>query len=136
MLLKIAVLVGATAAATVRRDGCNGFAASCGRAYAQNGTSGHVDADLLVVATYCIDQAGERNYNPTVKINDCLSNSFGQLTAGTGFAYSCHDYGIDPIGAKNVFHATCGDGHGSEKKTQIDLNTVLCNLNGQLSCAH
>lgn len=77
----------AAAAATVKRAGCSGFAGTCGRAYAHNGTSGRPDADMTVYTTYCFDQAGERNYNPMVLINDCLSNTFGQLTGGTGYVF-------------------------------------------------
>lgn len=78
------ILASTAAAATIKRAGCSGFAGTCGRAYAHNGTSGRPDGDMTVYATYCFDEAGERNYNPMVRINDCLSNSFGQLTSGTG----------------------------------------------------
>lgn len=95
-MLLDAVLLFASAgtAAMVRRGGCSGFAGTCGRAYAQNGTSGRPDADMSVFATYCLDRAGERHYNPAVLINDCLSNTFGQLTGGSGYVccrwlYSC-----------------------------------------------
>lgn len=85
-MLRTLLLATACAAATdvVKRDGCNGFASSCGRAFAQNGTSGSVGPDLQVAATYCFDEMGERNYNTAVDINACLANTFGQLTAGTG----------------------------------------------------
>ncbi|TQV93138.1 hypothetical protein V2A60_003550 [Cordyceps javanica] len=135
MLLRSAILFAAAAVDAVAASGCSGFAGTCGRAYARNGTSGRPDADMVVFATYCLDEGGNRHYNPAVLINDCLANTFGQLTGGTGFAHSCRDFGIDPIGAPNFFHATCGDGRGNEKQSQIDLNQVLCNVNGNLACS-
>ncbi|KAF1735124.1 hypothetical protein CRV24_004045 [Beauveria bassiana] len=76
---------GLTAATSVQRAaGCSGFAGTCGRAFARNGTSGRPDADMAVYATYCLDIAGERHYNPAVRINDCLGNAFGRLTGGKG----------------------------------------------------
>ncbi|KAM0744070.1 hypothetical protein ACQRIT_001384 [Beauveria bassiana] len=127
---------GLTAATSMQRAaGCSGFAGTCGRAFARNGTSGRPDADMAVYATYCLDMAGERHYNPAVRINDCLGNAFGRLTGGKGFAYSCRDFGIDPIGTPNVFKATCADGGGHDKQTEINLNEILCNLNGELSCS-
>ncbi|KAM3501634.1 hypothetical protein MY11210_009322, partial [Beauveria gryllotalpidicola] len=121
-ILLLAAVAAAAAAASMKRAGCSGFAGTCGRAFARNGTSGRPDADMALYATYCLDTAGERHYNPAVRANDCLGNSFGRLTGGKGFAYSCRDFGIDPIGTPNVFKATCADGQGHDQQTQIDLS--------------
>ncbi|OAA72610.1 Cyanovirin-N [Cordyceps fumosorosea ARSEF 2679] len=129
LLLAAAAAAAAAAVTGASAASCHGFAGTCGRAIARNGTSGHPGPDMLVYATYCFDQAGERNYNPTVEINTCLSNTFGRLTPGTGFAYSCRDFGIDPIASvPNVFYATCADGKGNEMKTQIDLSMYKTTL--------
>lgn len=59
-----------------------------------------------------------RNWKP------CPTTQELQLTPlPRSFANSCHDFGIDPIGTPNFFHAVCADGSGHDKQTQIDLST-------------
>lgn len=59
---------------------CSGFAGSCGPLYVKTGTSG---ADMVLYATRCSDEQGEFNYNPEIRINDCLANIYGDLKSGT-----------------------------------------------------
>lgn len=81
MKTAILLLAGTVAAASLERRDCRGFAASCGPAYSSNGPE---SPDMMVFSTYCLDEDGERNYNTGLRINDCLTNTFGQLAAGTG----------------------------------------------------
>lgn len=55
----------------------------------------------------------------SIKIDDCVGNSGGQMVHGSGAGDSCKDY---TVYSDNTLHASCRDNDGQLRSTSINLN--------------
>ncbi|MCF7978593.1 MAG: CVNH domain-containing protein [Chromatiaceae bacterium] len=58
----------------------------------------------------------------SIKIDDCVGNSDGQMVHGSGAGDSCKDY---TVYSDNTLHASCRDNDGQLRSTSINLNDYL-----------
>ncbi|KAF9875188.1 CVNH domain-containing protein [Colletotrichum karsti] len=77
------------------------------------------------VTTYCEDNICGSSTFSVINLNDCLSNVLGDLQE------TCQD--CAPDGFADI-KCKCKTLAGDYKETSIDLNEVLTNWNGYLSC--
>ncbi|TKX22517.1 CVNH domain-containing protein [Elsinoe australis] len=83
----------------------------------------------------CARSATDYNVDARIVIGTCIGNVGGKLVylPGGAFGNSCSDVTFGgPEGS--IMTAKCGDGNGLILTTQIDLNTVFGNGNGNLVC--
>ncbi|KAJ7576163.1 Cyanovirin-N [Mycena floridula] len=103
-----------------------GFASSC------SGNS--LNTGNAVFTSTC----GNGNGGTTVTaigLNGCIANANGALVAraGGGFSSSCTNLRIS-VPSGTTLLASCGNGSGGTNTASIDLNQVLTNRFGSLTC--
>ncbi|KAJ7576174.1 hypothetical protein C8J56DRAFT_1031998 [Mycena floridula] len=114
----------------VERSADGGFLATC--------SDTGVNIRTLVLTSTCGDGHGGE-VTSSIGLNSCVANQGGELVARVDgeFSATCSQFGFTGTNAAGVFavlFAVCGDGHGGEIQTQLDLNTVFTNRNGLLTC--
>ncbi|KAJ6535650.1 Cyanovirin-N [Mycena capillaripes] len=78
----------------------------------------------------CQKSGGIGTATTTIGLNSCVGNSNGELVAGGAFSSSCSSISFSGI----TLSATCQTPSGTTIRTSLDLNAVLSNNNGFLTC--
>ncbi|KAJ7246491.1 Cyanovirin-N [Mycena rebaudengoi] len=116
--------VGVRAAPINERAANGGFTASCSNI--------SVNTSNWVLTATCRTANGGSETS-SIGLNSCVANANGILVArnGGGFSASCRFIGV----SNAELSAVCGTGNGGgELGSTLDLNSVLTNRNGLLSC--
>ncbi|KAJ6535593.1 Cyanovirin-N [Mycena capillaripes] len=78
----------------------------------------------------CQKSGGVGTETTTIGLNSCVGNTNGELVAGAAFSGSCSSISFSGV----TLSATCKTPTGTTIRTSIDLNAVLSNNNGVLTC--
>ncbi|KAJ7587548.1 Cyanovirin-N [Mycena floridula] len=117
--------LGAPVEETITRsilEASGGFTSSC------SGTTLNSNA---VLTSKCGDGSGG-TITTSIALNGCIANDNGALNARTGGGFTASCTGIHLSGT--TLFATCTAANGSTNDASIDLNQVLTNRNGFLTC--
>ncbi|KAJ6535634.1 Cyanovirin-N [Mycena capillaripes] len=78
----------------------------------------------------CQKSGGIGTATTTIGLNLCVANTNGELTAGAAFSASCSSISFSGV----TLSATCKTPTGTTIRTSLDLNAVLSDRNGVLTC--
>ncbi|KAF8215252.1 Cyanovirin-N [Mycena galopus ATCC 62051] len=95
-----------------------------------------VDTQNVVLTSTCENLAGGM-VTSFISLDSCLTNANGQLVAGVDGDFSLTCQNITFLGVIHdtaTLTAVCEAFHGPDVSTSIDLNTVVDNNNGFLTC--
>ncbi|KLO08355.1 Cyanovirin-N [Schizopora paradoxa] len=90
-------------------------------------------SDVLTAA--CFNNAGAL-VTSSISLDSCIANTNGKLVAKSGgaFDHSCTDVVFESSGSSAELTAQCNNDKKQAVTTTIDLNSVLTNNNGFLTC--
>ncbi|KAJ6481538.1 Cyanovirin-N [Mycena vitilis] len=118
----LALFAVAAVAAPVERASETNFSSTC------SGISFNAGNDDLTAT--CQNSGGVGTTTTTIGLNSCVGNTNGELTAGNSFSGSCSGISFSGV----TLSATCSTPNGGSISTSLDLNSVLSNNNGFLTC--
>ncbi|KAJ6577698.1 Cyanovirin-N [Mycena capillaripes] len=121
-LFAVAAVPGALAAPLEERNAETNFSATC------SGISFNSSNDNLTAT--CQNSGGVGTTTTTIGLNSCVGNTNGELTAGNSFSSSCSSISFSGV----TLSATCRTPSGGSIRASLDLNSVLSNNNGFLTC--
>ncbi|KAJ7882268.1 Cyanovirin-N [Mycena leptocephala] len=120
-LCAVAVVPGALAAPVKTRTGSN-FSSACDNIV--------IDTHELTLTATCQKSGGIGSSTTTIDLNSCIGNTNGELVAGNSFAASCSNLQASGV----ELTASCTNPAGTTINTAIDLNVVVGNDDGSLTC--
>ncbi|KAJ7660175.1 Cyanovirin-N [Mycena polygramma] len=109
-------------AAPVERAADTNFSATC------TGISFNPSNNDLTAT--CQNAGGIGTTTSTIGLNSCVGNTNGELTAGNDFSASCSNIRFSGV----TLSALCRTPAGVGINTSLDLNSVMSNRNGLLTC--
>ncbi|KLO10855.1 Cyanovirin-N [Schizopora paradoxa] len=96
-----------------------------------------LNPSIAVLTATCLDTAGTASVTSSISLNSCIANTNGMLEAKAGgdFAASCSSLSFSQSSGEPELTARCPNTAGTATfTTSIDLNSVLSNSNGFLTC--
>ncbi|KAF8146235.1 Cyanovirin-N [Mycena galopus ATCC 62051] len=116
-----------TSSTNIKREADSGFVSTC------TGTS--VDVSDAVLTSTCRTEAGGE-ITSSIGLDSCIANSNGVLVALSNGDFSASCPGITFIGTSTsaTLLGQCDNEAGQLVTSTIDLNTVLTNNNGIMTC--
>ncbi|KAJ7915271.1 Cyanovirin-N [Mycena leptocephala] len=121
-IFAMAAAPGALATSAEGRAPATNFSATC------TGISFNSSNDNLTAT--CQKSGGVGTETTTIGLNSCVGNTNGELTAGVNFSGSCSSISFSGV----TLSAICKTPTGTTIRTSLDLNAVLSNNNGVLTC--
>ncbi|KAJ7617276.1 Cyanovirin-N [Roridomyces roridus] len=123
VILAVCVTVALAGPIEKRAAAVNNFSATC--------TDIAVDVGTLELTATCQDSAGVPAAPSSIDLNACITNTNGELAAGSDFDATCQDVAFSGV----ELSAECStQGDLSVISTSIDLNVVIANQDGVLAC--